>query len=93
MNALEWFRGLLRRALTRRRTVEMSPVRKVRIREEAPTDRFVLIIALMVIFFVGLVALEIVHLVLLGTWNEVVFNGIMLVVGTIVGAVWGRQNG
>ncbi len=93
MNALEWFRGLLRRALTRRRTVEMSPVRKVRIREEAPTDRFVLIIALMVIFFVGLVALEIVHMVLLGTWNEVVFNGIMLVVGTIVGAVWGRQNG
>ncbi len=24
---------------------------------------------------------------------EVIFNGIMLVVGTIVGAVWGRQNG
>ena len=93
MNALEWFRGLLRRALTRRRTVEMSPVRKVRIREEAPTDRFVLIIALMIIFFVGLVALEIVHIVLLDSWNEVVFNGIMLVVGTIVGAIWGRQNG
>lgn len=92
MNALEWFRGLLRRALTRRRTVEMSPVRKVRIREEAPTDRFVLIIVLMVIFFVGLAALEIIHMVLLGTWNEVVFNGIMLVVGTIVGAIWGRQN-
>ena len=93
MNALEWFRGLLRRALTRRRTVEMSPVRKVRIREEAPTDRFVLIIALMIIFFVGLAALEIVHIVLLDSWNEVVFNGIMLVVGTIVGAIWGRQNG
>ena len=71
----------------------MSPVRKVRIREEAPTDRFVLIIALMIIFFVGLVALEIVHIVLLDSWNEVVFNGIMLVVGTIVGAIWGRQNG
>lgn len=92
MNALEWFRGLLRRALTRRRTVEMSPVRKVRIRDEAPTDRFVLIMVLMIIFFVGLVALEVVHMVLLGSWNEVVFNGIMLVVGTIVGAVWGRQN-
>ena len=91
MNALEWFRGLLRRAMTRRRVVEMSPVRKVRIKEEAPTDRFVLIIVLMVIFFVGLAALEIVHMVVLGSWNEVVFNGIMLVVGTIVGAIWGRQ--
>jgi hypothetical protein len=30
--------------------------------------------------------------VFLGSWNEVVFNGIMLVVGTIVGAIWGRQN-
>ncbi len=29
---------------------------------------------------------------LLGSWNDVVFNGIMLVVGTIVGAIWGRQN-
>jgi hypothetical protein len=56
LNALEWFRGLLRRALTRRRKVELSPVRKVRIREEAPADRFVLIIVLMVIFFVGLAA-------------------------------------
>jgi hypothetical protein len=92
LNALEWFRGLLRRALTRRRTVEMSPVRKVRIREEAPADRFVLIIVLMTIFFMGLVALEVVHMALLGSWNEVVFNGIMLVVGTIVGAVWGKQN-
>lgn len=92
MSALKWFRGLLRRALTTRKTVEMSAVRKVRIREEAPTDRFVLIIVLMVIFFVGLIFLEVIHIVLLGTWNEVVFNGIMLVVGTIVGAVWGRQN-
>lgn len=92
MSVLKWFRGLLRRALTTRKTVEMSAVRKVRIREEAPTDRFVLIIVLMVIFFVGLIFLEVIHIVLLGTWNEVVFNGIMLVVGTIVGAVWGRQN-
>ena len=56
-------------------------------------DRFVLILVLMIIFFAGLIALEVIHIVLLETWNEVVFNGIMLVVGTIVGAVWGRQNG
>jgi hypothetical protein len=47
----------------------------------------------MIVFFVGLSLLEVIHIVFLGSWNEVVFNGIMLVVGTIVGAVWGRQNG
>jgi hypothetical protein len=73
--------------------VKIGPVRRVRVREEYPSDRFLLIIMLMIIFFIGLVALEVVHMVLLGSWNEVVFNGIMLVVGTIVGAVWGRQNG
>jgi len=39
---------------------------------------------------VGLVGLEVIHMAFLGTWNEAIFNGLMLVVGTIVGAVWGR---
>jgi hypothetical protein len=30
-------------------------------------------------------------MVVMGSWNEIIFNGIMLIVGTIVGAVWGRQ--
>ncbi len=83
----------LRRALVRRRTLEVGPVRKVRIQEEYPNDRFLIVIALMVVFFVGLSLLEVIHIIFLGSWNEVVFNGIMLVVGTIVGAIWGRQNG
>ena len=83
----------LRRALVRRRTLEVGPVRKVRIQEEYPNDRFLIVIALMVVFFVGLSLLEVIHIVFLGSWNEVVFNGIMLIVGTIVGAIWGRQNG
>jgi uncharacterized membrane protein YjjP (DUF1212 family) len=59
--------------------------------QEKPPERFVLIIQLMIIFFAGLLALEIVHMIVLGGWNDVIFNGIMLVVGTIVGAIWGRQ--
>ena len=82
----------LRRALVRRRTLEVGPVRKVRIQEEYPNDRFLIIVALMIVFFVGLSLLEVIHIVFLGSWNEVVFNGIMLIVGTIVGAIWGRQN-
>jgi len=65
--------------------------RKVRMVQEAPSERFILIIALMIVFFVGLLALEVIHMVVIGSWNEIIFNGIMLVVGTIVGAVWGRQ--
>ena len=69
----------------------MGSDRKVRMVQEAPSERFILIIALMIVFFVGLLALEVIHMVVIGSWNEIIFNGIMLVVGTIVGAVWGRQ--
>ena len=83
-------RTYLRDKLTRRRIIPSTVSRRVQIHEEAPSDRFVLVIALMIVFFVGLIVLELVHMVLLGTWNEVVFNGIMLIVGTIVGAIWGN---
>ena len=45
----------------------------------------------MIVFFAGLLALEVVHMIFMGSWNDVIFNGIMLVVGTIVGAIWGRN--
>ena len=84
---IEW----LREKLTRSSVSEAGEARKVRVTEDVPRDRFVLIVALMIIFFAGLVGLEIVHMVVFGTWNESVFNGVMLIVGTIVGAVWGRS--
>ncbi len=84
---IEW----LREKLTRSSVSEAGEARKVRVTEDVPGDRFVLIVALMIIFFAGLVGLEIVHMVVFGTWNESVFNGVMLIVGTIVGAVWGRS--
>jgi len=82
---------IIRRALTRRRAASVGVDRRVRVKEEPPSDRFVLIIVLMVIFFAGLLALEVVHMLAFASWNDVIFNGIMLIVGTIVGAVWGRQ--
>ena len=86
-----WLKEFLKKALTRRVIVkESGKSRRVRIQEDEPNERFILIIALMIIFFVGLIGLELTHMFLLGTWNEVIFNGIMLVVGTIVGAVWGK---
>jgi hypothetical protein len=87
----EWFKGLLRRGLSRWVVRAAGDTRKVRLQEEVPPERFLVIIGLMIVFFVGLTLLEVVHLVWLGSWNDNVFNGIMLVVGTIVGAVWGRS--
>ncbi|MCW4050816.1 MAG: hypothetical protein NWE89_13880 [Candidatus Bathyarchaeota archaeon] len=84
------FKSLVKRALTKETTTAAEGPRRVRIQEETPSDRFILIVALMIIFFAGLIFLEVIHMVWMGTWNDVIFNGIMLVVGTIVGAVWGK---
>ncbi len=86
-----YLRRLVGRGTTRIAYAEASEERRVRVLEDTPSDRFTLIIALMVVFFAGLVGLEVVNIAVLGEWNEAVFNGLMLVVGTIVGAVWGRS--
>jgi len=86
----EYLRKLIGRGTTRVVYAEATQERKVRVLEETPSDRFTLIIALMIVFFAGLVGLEVIHMGFLGAWNEAIFNGLMLVVGTIVGAVWGR---
>ena len=87
-----WLKRLIRLGTTRRTVEETGgKSRRVRVQEESPSDRFVLIVGLMVLFFVGLVGLEIVHMIWMGSWNDAVFNGVMLVVGTIVGAVWGKN--
>ena len=82
--------SFIKRLLTVRKVSAKGSPRRVSLSEEVPSDRFVLIVGLMVLFFVGLVGLEVVHMVWMGAWNDVIFNGIMLVVGTIVGAIWGR---
>jgi len=84
---IEWLRELL----TRRRVVSAGEGRRSQMLEEEPTDRFVLIIALMIVFFVGLLSLQIVHLIVMKEWNAAVFNGIMLLIGSIVGAIWGQR--
>jgi len=86
-----WLKRIIRKGLRKRRVDETGTGRRVRMSEEEPSDRFVLIIVLMIVFFTGLLGLEIIHMIVMGEWNEIVFNGIMLVVGTIVGAIWGNQ--
>ena len=84
---LDW----LRAALTRRSSTPGTADRRVRIQEQPPSEGFVLIIGLMILFFVGLIALEVVHMFMIGTWNDAIFNGIMLIVGSIVGSIFGYR--
>ena len=81
----------LRKGLTRRHVEESNASRRVRVQEEPPPQRFLVIIQLMIIFFAGLLALEVVYMIIFRDWSDVIFNGIMLIVGTIVGAIWGRN--
>jgi hypothetical protein len=90
---LSWIKKLVRKGLSKTVVLDDDSIgRRVRLEEVGPDENYVLIVALMIIFFVGLVFLEIIHMVWMGSWNDAVFNGIMLVVGTIVGAVWGRSS-
>lgn len=91
LNVFSKFTSFLKSALGPKKVRAPGTSRRVRLTEEPAGDRFVLIIGLMVLFFVGLIGLEMVHMVWMGSWNDVIFNGIMLVVGTIVGAIWGRN--
>ena len=77
--------------MTRRSSTPGTADRRVRFQEEPPSEGFVLIIGLMILFFVGLIALEVVHMIMIGTWNDAVFNGIMLIVGSIVGSIFGYR--
>ena len=82
----------LRKALTRRKMVEDdSAARRVRTMEELPSDRFVLSIWLMILFFAGLVALELVHMLVFGEWNPAIFDGVMLIVGSLLGSLFGYR--
>jgi hypothetical protein len=83
----EW----LKRRLTRRTAAEAPGDRRIRLIEDIPSDGYVLAVALMITFFIGLIGLEVAHMLVFQQWNESIFNGVMLVVGTIVGAVYGRN--
>jgi len=81
----------VRKGLIRWRFVSAGPGRRVCLHESQPPERFVLSIALMIIFFVGLVALEAVHMYIFREWNDTVFNGIMLIIGSLLGSLFGYR--
>jgi len=85
---LDW----LRRMLTRRRVIidEEAP-RRVRVIEEEASESLVYTIALTLLILIALSILEALYLLTFHQWSDSIFNGIMLVIGTVLGALWGRH--
>ncbi|MEM2107852.1 MAG: hypothetical protein QXL10_01010 [Candidatus Bathyarchaeia archaeon] len=75
----------VRRALTRRR------VQRGRMVSEEPDSRLVTVVKFALGFMAGLVALEIAHLLVLGSWNSEVFAAITGLAGTVTGIFVGAK--
>ena len=74
-------RGLIRRAFSRRRGRTQIP----------PSDRLVLAVQFSIYLIIALVALEIAHLIVLGSWNSEIFSAITGLAGTIFGVLLERR--
>lgn len=72
-------RNAIRRALTK--TVQ---TKKQRI-ELPPGEHIVYLITFSIYAFIGLTALEIIHMLYFGAWNSEVFSAITGLIGTITG--------
>lgn len=71
-------REFLRKALTRQRDNTASKLSE-------PSDRLLLAVQFSIYLLLALVALEIAHLVVLGSWNSEIFAAITGLSGTLFG--------
>jgi len=78
--------------LARRRVIiDDEAPRRVRVIEEEASDSLVYTIALTLLILLALSILEALYLLTFHQWSDSIFNGIMLVIGTVLGALWGRH--
>jgi hypothetical protein len=84
----EW----IRRLLTKRRIRDSErTTREVRVQEELPNEKLVLLVQFTMVVLVVLSAIEIVHIVVLKVWNAEVFAAITGLTGTITGVIIGKK--
>jgi hypothetical protein len=77
---------LIKRALTRRRKRPATGTL-----DEEPNENLVLGVKFAIGMTICLSALEVAHMVFLGTWNSEIFAGITVLSGTIVGLFVGHK--
>jgi len=82
----------IRRLLTRRMLVVPDDRRrKVRVREDPPSEWLEDFVLFASIAIVALTAVEVAHILALGTWNNEVFSAITGLIGTVSGIIIGRK--
>jgi len=78
-------RRLIRKALTKRRMIRAVEV------EEPPSEALVYGVTFAVAALGALTALQIAHMIFLGTWSSEVFAAITALIGTIIGVFFGKK--
>jgi len=85
----EWIRRLLTKQ--RIRDSDDRKTREVRVQEELPNEKLVLLVQFTMVVLVVLSAIEIVHIIVLKVWNAEVFAAITGLTGTITGVIIGKK--
>ena len=78
-------KNMIRKALTKTVVVQVGTRKKQKRVQVLPSEQIVYLVYFAIASFVGLTALEIVHMVFFGVWNSEIFSAITGLIGTISG--------
>jgi hypothetical protein len=71
--------------------LEDAKARKVRVKENPPSELLVLTTIFSIIAIIALTILEIAHITILSAWNMEIFASITALIGTIAGILIGTK--
>ena len=78
-------KNMIRKALTKTVVVQVGTRKKQKRVQVLPSEQVVYLVYFAIAAFVGLTALEIVHMIFFGVWNSEIFSAITGLIGTISG--------
>ena len=78
-------KNTIRKALTKTVVVQVGARKKQKRVQVLPSEQLVYLVYFAISAFIGLTALEIVHMVFFGVWNSEIFSAITGLIGTISG--------
>jgi len=83
----EW----ITKALTKTVWTRHGKRRELKLSREPPSERLIMITEFSIAAIAALTIIEVVHIVVLGSWNNEVFVAISGVIGTVTGIVIGSK--
>jgi len=83
----EW----IRKALTKTVWTRHGKRRELRLSQEPPSERLIMITEFSIAAIAALTIMEVVHIVVLGCWNSEIFAAITGLIGTITGLFVGAK--